>query len=65
MVIIPKVIRMTYEIVSKMVVSDEIYENKEELEKKLEILRKMISKRIVNTNNDDLKDLPIEVNSFF
>lgn len=56
---------MTCKIVARIFVSDEISNDKDELEICYERLRRLISNKIKAINNEDLNNLPIEITPFF
>lgn len=65
MVIIPRVIEMTCKLTCKTVVCEEIFDNKESLEKCYNYLRKSISNKLKNISKEELENLPITITPFF
>lgn len=61
----PTIIRIECKIVARMVVDDEIYKDKERMQKNYKHLRKMISNKIETISDEDLKNLPIEIKPFY
>jgi len=56
---------MTCKIVARILISDEISHDKDELEICYERLRRLISNKIKSISDEDLKKLPIEIIPFF